>query len=339
MLSDRRQRVLGALIEEYVSRALPVGSRTLIERYPLGVSSATVRSELSRLEDDGYLMQPHTSAGRVPTDAGYRAFVDDLIQRDLLPRDSFYSHAVKELLETSSELDELLQQVSFDLSRFTDCLSVVLAPALFDFRLKQISLVSLSPFQFLCILVTEDGQVFNRHIYSPDEVDTDELARLQVYLNQVLCGKTLRELEQLLSEILGSALHDSLVSCCVSEIIYFIKEGSGVRSHSLGMSSLLQKPEFAHSQSLIPVMHMLEDDALLLEILDRSSTTDGGEVPAVSIGRENGTDALSGVSVVAGRFGSGGSQGIVAVIGPTRMDYSRVITAVQCARDVLHEVQ
>lgn len=337
MLSDRRQRVLGALIEEYVSCALPVGSRTLIERYPLGVSSATVRNELSRLEYDGYLLQPHTSAGRIPTDAGYRAFVDNLMHHELLPQDPAYSHAVGQLLETSSELDELLEKVSYHLSRFTDCLSVVLAPALYDFRLKQISFVPMSTVQFLCILVTEDGQVFNRHIHSLVDVSSDELARLQVFLNQVMCGRTLQELEQGLYETMGIALRDPLVSRCVSEIISCLREGTNARAHSLGMSSLLQKPEFAHSQSLIPVMHMLEDDSLLLEILDQSSMDSDGDLPTVSIGRENGKEALSGVSVVAGRFGSGQSQGVVAVIGPTRMDYSRVMYAVQCARDVLDD--
>ncbi len=335
MLSDRRQRVLSALIEEYVSCALPVGSRTLIERYPLGVSSATVRNELSRLEDEGYLIQPHTSAGRIPTDAGYRAFVNDLIEHDLVSPHADYAHTVEQLLEISSALDDLLEQVSFHLSRFTDCLSVVLAPAFYDFRLKQISFVSLTLHEFLCILVTEDGQVFNRHIHSSAEVSTDELSHVQIFLNQLMCGRALQDLEQGLSETLGLALRDSLVSKCVSEILACLREGSVSRAHSLGVGTLLQKPEFSQSQSLIPVIHMLEDDALLLEILDHSSSQSVGEMPAVSIGSENGSDALSGVSVVAGRFGTDGNQGIVAVIGPTRMDYSRALAAVRCARDVL----
>lgn len=339
MLSDRRQRVLSALIEEYVSYALPVGSRTLTERYPLGVSSATVRNELSRLEYDGYLLQPYTSSGRIPTDAGYRAFVDDLVEHNLVPSDESYAHAIEQLMETSSELDDLLQQVSVHLSRFTNCLSVVLAPALHDLRLKQISLVSLSPAQFLCILVTEDGEVLNRHVGVGNlrEIDGDELARVQVYLNQVLCGKSLHELEQGLSEILGASLRDPLVSLCAHEILSCLREGSGIRTHSLGMSALLSKPEFSQAQSIIPVMHMVEDDALLLEILDRCASADTSDIPAVCIGSENGTEELAGVSVVAGKFETGDHQGIVAVIGPTRMDYSRVVAAVRSARDALSD--
>ena len=337
MLSDRRQRVLSALIEEYVSYALPVGSRTLIERYPLGVSSATVRNELSHLEDDGYLLQPHTSAGRIPTDAGYRAFVDDLLEHNLLPQNETYAHMVEELTRTAVELDTLFQQVSFHLSRFTDCLSVVLAPALHDFRLKQISLVSLSSTQFLCVLVTEEGEVLNRHVHYPQGVDSNDLARVQLYLNQVMCGKSLHELETGLADAFGAALRDPLVSTCTNEILQCLREGSGIKTHSLGMSTLLSKPEFSHSEAVLPVIHMVEDDALLLEILTKCVASSENDTPAISIGHENASENLSGVSVVAGKFGTGEQQGIVAVIGPTRMDYSRVVAAVRSARDALSD--
>lgn len=337
MLSDRRQRVLRALIEEYVSYALPVGSRTLIERYPLGVSSATVRNDLSHLEDDGYLLQPHTSAGRIPTDAGYRAFVDNLIENNLVPRNESYSQTVEQLMKTAGELDALFQQISLHLSRFTDCLSVVLAPALHDFRLKQISLVSLSSTQFLCVLVTQEGDVLNRHVHYPRGVDTNDLARVQLYLNQVMCDKSLHELEQGLSSVLGLAIHDPLVSTCTNEIVQCLQEGSGLKAHRLGMSTLLSKPEFSHSEAVLPVIHMVEDDALLLEILTKCVNSVEHKSPAICIGHENDAEELFGVSVVAGTFGAGAQQGIVAVIGPTRMDYSRVVAAVQCARDALSD--
>jgi len=122
MLSDRRQRVLAALIEEYVARALPVGSRTLTERYKLGVSPATVRNELSILEDEGYIAQPHTSAGRIPTDFGYRTFVDDLLANDSLPDEERYRAVAEDLRKSASELDSLLEQTSSALARLPlDC--------------------------------------------------------------------------------------------------------------------------------------------------------------------------------------------------------------------------
>ena len=138
VLSDRRQRVLSALIEEYVARALPVGSRTLTERYQLGVSPATVRNELSVLEDGGYITQPHTSAGRIPTDFGYRAFVDNLLASDLAGDDERYRPVVDQLRRSASELDALLEQTSSALTRLTDCLSIVLAPSVLNLHLKQL---------------------------------------------------------------------------------------------------------------------------------------------------------------------------------------------------------
>ena len=136
MLSDRRQRVLAALIEEYVARALPVGSRTLTERYQLGVSPATVRNELSVLEDGGYIAQPHTSAGRIPTDAGYRAFVDNLLARASAPDEARYGAVVEELRRSATELDALLERTSAALARLTDCLSIVLAPSVLTLRIN-----------------------------------------------------------------------------------------------------------------------------------------------------------------------------------------------------------
>lgn len=238
MLSDRRQRVLAALIEEYVARALPVGSRTLTEHYELGVSPATVRNELSALEYEGYLSQPHTSAGRIPTDIGYRAFVDDIIASGAIQDDERSREAANRLRQSARELDDLLGQTSAALARFTDCLSIVMPPDV-------------------------------------------------------------------------------------------------SRSRRIGMSSLMRKPEFASSAALLPIMQVLEDDMILLHVLDASATDD--DAPSVRIGSENEAEQLSGVSVVASRYGSGDTGGIVAVIGPTRMDYTKVLQAVRIASKALGE--
>lgn len=238
MLSDRRQRVLAALVEEYVQHALPVGSRTLTEHYELGVSPATVRNELSALEDEGYLSQPHTSAGRIPTDYGYRSFVDNLVATGALDEKKLPREAVERLRADARELDDLLAQTSAVLARLTDCLSIVM----------------------------------------PQDVS---------------------------------------------------------HARRLGMSSLMRKPEFASSLALLPVMQVLEDDTVLLEVLDATAPHD--ESTGVRIGSENVTEYLSGVSVVASRYGRGEGEGIVAVIGPTRMDYSKVYNAVRLASRALGE--
>lgn len=238
MLSDRRQLILSALIEEYVSRALPVGSRTLTERYSLGVSPATVRNDLSALEDAGFITQPHTSAGRIPTDAGYRAFVDELLNSDELIQEPLSSSMVEELRRSAAELDELLEQTSSVLSRLTNCLSIV-------------------------------------------------------------------------------------------------ADSTG-RPHRIGLGSLLMKPEFSDSATLAPVVEMVEDTPALLQMLDRATAVAEDDL-MVSIGTENAESALRPVSVIAGTFGHGESEGIVAVIGPTRMNYEGVIRAVRTAQLVLND--
>lgn len=236
MLSDRRQRVLAALIEEYVARAMPVGSRTLTERYRFGVSPATIRNELSALEDEGYISQPHTSAGRIPTDFGYRTFVDNLIESGDITDDASAVEALAQLKKTATELDDLLEKTSAALSQFTDCLSVVAPP---DFS----------------------------------------------------------------------------------------------HPRRLGIMSLMRQPEFAYTESLLPIMQVLEDDTVLLHVLD--STAPSGTAPQVRIGSENETEQLSGVSVVACRYGCVDDGGIVAVIGPTRMDYTKALAAVRIASKTL----
>ena len=235
MLSDRRQRVLAALVEEYVARAIPVGSRTLTENYALGVSPATVRNELSFLEDEGYVSQPHTSAGRVPTDTGYRAFVDNLISSGVLMDDDSSRETIIKLRQSAQELDELLYRTSAAMTRLTDCLSIVMPP-------------------------------------------------------------------------------------------------DSSHSRTQGLSALARQPEFSSSMQLLPIMQVLEDDTVLLQILDSAADRD---VPNVRIGRENESEQLSGVSVVASRYGCGSDYGIVAVIGPTRMNYTKVLQAVRIASKTL----
>ena len=237
MLSDRRQRVLAALIEEYVARALPVGSRTLAEHYGLGVSSATVRNDLSALEEEGYISQPHTSSGRIPTDYGYRAFVDGLVESDAIKHDGEAADTIEGLKRSATELDDLLEEVSKALTRFTDCLSVVAPPDISHPR-------------------------------------------------------------------------------------------------RLGIMALMRQPEFAYTEALLPIMQVLEDDTVLLHVLDSTALNDE---PQVRIGSENETEQLSGVSVVACRYGIGADGGIVAVIGPTRMNYTKALTAVRVASRALGE--
>lgn len=335
MLSDRRQRVLAALIEEYIAHATPVGSRTLTERYHLGVSSATVRNDLSALEDAGYITQPHTSAGRVPTDAGYRAFVDELLDSDLVKEEHPHEDVVDELRSSATELDVLMEQTSAALTRLTDCLSVVVAPSVVSSHLRQLSLISLSDRRALAVVVSEDGRVVNRQMSFNEDVLPDDLARVQNLLNAVFVGKAPAEIKSSFDAKTVEALRDPLVKFVLEELVDCLHERSDLRSHRVGMSSLLRMPEFSTAQALLPIIQVLEDDTVLLHVLD--DVYDPASPFMVRIGHENASADLRGVSVVASQYGRGEGAGIVAVIGPTRMDYSKVIRAVRAAQHALRE--
>ncbi len=330
MLSDRRQVVLRALIEEYIAHAAPVGSRTLVERYNLDFSPATVRNELSSLEEAGYVTQPHTSAGRIPTDYGYRAFVDDLLTHHI---DEFDTETVKTLLDSANELDKLSEKTSQALSRLTRCLTFVVPPRQVALSIKHIALIFLSEFHYLFVAVTDDAQVLNRQIYLKKPISEDELRHTEDLLNRVLSGRTLGS-SGISLPLDYEVLKDPLFSITMSELVNALKDFGTISPSSLGMRMLLSQPEFSDSSRLLPVLEELEDDTVLLHIFRDALNSDG---PIVRIGHENDSDALSDVSLVASRIGDEDNCGFIAIVGPTRMNYSLVLKALKTAKHILNE--
>lgn len=332
MLSDRRQIVLRALIEEYIARALPVGSRTLVERYNLGISSATVRNELSLLEEMGYLAQPHTSAGRVPTDFGYRAFVDELLSEG--NSDDGENALARELRESASDLDDLMDRTSQALARFTDCMTLLVPPRILSVNIRLVNLVLLTPQRLLTVIVTEDGQVFDRQMDLPRDYTQDEIGKTQEALNSVLVGTSLSSTSGELP-LGASGVHDDLFRMVMAEILACLKDQNAIKAHPLGISHLLGKPEFSDSSCLMPVLEELEGDTMLLRVFNDAAASDE---PVVRIGHENDSEALSSVSLIANRFGEAEHSGLILIVGPTRMDYSQVLKAVRAARNVLKDL-
>lgn len=332
MLSDRRQIVLRALIEEYIARALPVGSRTLVERYNLGISSATVRNELSLLEEMGYLAQPHTSAGRVPTDFGYRAFVDELLFEG--NSDDGEDALARELRESASDLDDLMDRTSQALARFTDCMTLLVPPRILSVNIRLVNLVLLTPQRLLTVIVTEDGQVFDRQMDLPRDYTQDEIGKTQEALNTILVGTSLSSTSGELP-LGASGVHDDLFRMVMAEILACLKDQNAIKAHPLGISHLLGKPEFSDSSCLMPVLEELEGDTMLLRVFNDAAASDE---PVVRIGHENDSEALSSVSLIANRFGEAEHSGLILIVGPTRMDYSQVLKAVRAARNVLKDL-
>jgi heat-inducible transcriptional repressor len=334
MLSNRRLQVLSALINEYIERAMPVGSRTIAERYALGVSPATVRNDLSALEEEGFITQPHTSAGRVPTDAGYRAFVDDLLASGLTDNTSAEMNKHAERLRAQADaLDDLIARTNEEIARFTECLSIILPPVAQTGRVLQFSIVALGPTRALVIVAFDDGSVVNKQVALDDEYSAQDLFVLQENISSLITGKTLVEvLDEHIPEFVTYSYGQDASK--VLECAFMGANDTNKRAaNRTNLASLMTKPEFHESSTLLPLVHALENEnSLMKTFIDQSNQ---GDI-VIRIGHENESSELASVSVVAGTYGSGAGAGIVAVIGPTRMDYSRVISAVRTAQNILN---
>ena len=334
MLSDRRRVVLQALVNEYVRSAQPVASKALVDRYDLRVSPATVRNELSFLEETGHVFQPHVSAGRVPTDVGYRAFVDAMLSGEtgqgLTPAEV---EAVRtQYSELEHEVAEAMRETSALLSRLTNYVAVVIAPTLQRARIKRINLVWLGDARIVLVVVSDAGRVADRTIDLAEPVSAESLTGVEQLLNASLDGKVGEEVRAARGGVAAAtSLPPRLVAQVLDEVIDCLLEADADGVISGGVSTLLAQPEFADPRLVGPLVHLLEDGLETLHVL--TSLMNTGDV-VVRIGSENPT-GLERMSVVAASYDAGGTEGLVGVIGPTRMDYARAVSAVRTVAEGL----
>lgn len=336
MHSERRRTVLSALINEYVASSQPVGSKVLVERYRLGCSPATVRNELAALEDGGYVYQPHVSAGRVPTDSGYRAFVDDVAERhtDELPASEVDAiHARYERVE--HELAEVMRETATVLSTLTECAAVVAAPTLRRARIRRISLVGIGPARATVVVVTDSGQVANRSVEFDQPLEGEALAEVERYVDGALRDLVGAEVAFLRDRIEGVPGAEAQATLAVfEEVIDCLVEADEDRVLTHGVTALLRQPEFTDADAIRPVVALLEDSITVLHVL--SDVMQSPDV-VVRIGSENRVDGLTRMSFVAHHYGSGDAGGIVGVLGPTRMDYPRAMATVRTVASTLSD--
>lgn len=334
MLSERRRRVLKALVEEYIASGQPVGSKLLVDCYHLGCSPATVRSELAALEETGYVYQPHVSSGRVPTDTGYRAFVDELLETGKPAPDGEALPVRRSYLELAGEIDDLIRQTSVALSHLTHYVAVVMAPTLNLSRIRRVDLVSMGARRALLVVITESGQVVNRHVALSEEATPERLAEVERALNASLSDKQAVEVRPLRRAMDTGRAEHALLAEIIGQVLECLEEADRDRLYHVGVPELLALPEFSDTSMVRPLLTVLEDGLVMLETLSEVMR-DGGLT--VRIGSENSARELGHMSLVATKYGSENADGIVGVIGPTRMDYSRSIAAVHSAAEELSE--
>lgn len=332
-LDDRKRRILHTIVTEYVASGQPVGSSRVVHLAGLDVSAATVRNDMSALEEMGLIHQPHTSAGRVPTDRGYRVFVEDL--RSLPPTppvDGRQEELISGLLTDAHDVDDLLTRTTTVLSQLTRLVSLVIAPALDASRLKLVELVSLTSQTALLLLVADTGRVTKRVLELREPVTEGDLDRVRNVLGDQLRGRRMGEVHDTVRGLVDAApselrgvlteVADATATAVTDETLH--------RIFVSGRATLADEGSFERDD-LSRVLKLLEEESTLARVLDASTA---GEGPTVLIGSENEVEDLRSASLVAQRYQLV-AAGSLGVLGPTRMDYVSALATVRAVAEQL----
>ena len=323
-MEPRKRAILKAVVHEFTESAIPVGSQALVSRYFLNLSSATIRSELSNLGDLGYLIQPHTSSGRIPSDLGYRYFVDFLMDSEsVTPQVSDY--ITEQIRNAPADGQAFVEKVAMVVAMVTLNASVVTAPHGPRARLKHIDLVSLEPAEVLLILLLEGNLLRQQVVTVTQEATQAELTKLTSKLNTSLAGRGSEEVRRRYdSAALG--LEKELLDRVVTVLDLYEKGSESLVVHD-GVRNLLRQPEFAESSRLHQVLEVLEETRYLTVLLRQLI---GDSDLQIVIGSENASSQLQGCAVVLTTYGpSNRLKGVLGVIGPTRMAYSQTVARLQ----------
>jgi heat-inducible transcriptional repressor len=331
-LSRRAQKILHAVVTEYLSVGDAVGSRTVTRRHDLGLSPATVRNVMADLEELGLLEQRHTSAGRVPTTSGLRFFIDSLLKvRGLTPRER---DEIRERV-TAPSPDEVMQRASRLLSDLTHHAAVILAPDPDEARLERVEFLPLRDGKLIAVLVTTDGRIENRLVI--DDVDPSRLERIHNYLNDLLAGMTLDEVRERVIRELGidkNRYDEAVASALRLGHAVFVKQPE--RSADVVIAGQANLLDDVQPDQIRDLLRTLEDKETLVRLLDRTRTADGLQV---FLGTETAMSALSNSSIVGASYGPEEKPiGALAVIGPMRMNYGKVMSVVDFTAETVSQL-
>jgi len=333
VLEKRDQQILEAVVRSYIETGEPVGSRRVSKLNEEGLSAATIRNVMAELEERKLLVQPHASAGRVPTDLGYRVFVDSLVKKKRLPP-SQEKLIESSLMDSTVEISELFSNVSRVLSRFSKHMGVIVSPHIARVRLREIEFVRLGPHRVLVILVAASGIIHNKVIQIQEDHDQEMLDKIRRYLTDEFKGMTIPEIRDRILEMMGreKALYDQLLRDALSlgRISLDIDEGGDRGSEVFfdGAANLLAEPEFSSLHRLKGLFRTFEEKHELVRVLNSCLEQDTEGVKVI-IGSENPSPEMSACTLVASNYGAGGrTLGTLGIIGPTRMEYARAIALV-----------
>ncbi|WP_408956649.1 heat-inducible transcriptional repressor HrcA [Natroniella sp. ANB-PHB2] len=338
-MTERKKKILKVIINEYVTTAEPIGSRTLARKYDFGVSSATIRNEMADLEEAGYLKQPHRSAGRVPSDKGYRFYVDTLMNSKRVSKQKM--KLIEEKYSSRKDgIQELIQHTSQMLSDLTEYTSLVLSPQIKKSIFRHLQLVPIASKKILMVLVTDTGLIRNKVIDTPVAIVSEELDNISRFLNERLYGLSLHQInDQLLDEI-----NKQLISRFdLAEKLKLLKKEIFENNFSTsgkiylgGTAYILDQPEFSDVKKLRTVLEILEQKKLLRDVL---ANYEGSSELKILIGSENSFEEIKDCSMVIATYHLNDRPiGKIGVLGPTRMEYSKVVGSVKYVAEILSNI-
>jgi heat-inducible transcriptional repressor len=326
MVEDRKLAVLRAIVEDYVATQEPVGSKALVDRHQLGVSPATVRNDMAALEEEGLIAQPHTSAGRIPTDKGYRLFVDRLSQ--VKPLSAAEKRAIATLLEGAIDLDDVVQRSVRLLAQLTRQVAIVQYPVLSRSTVRHVEVVPLTTARVLLVLILSTGRVEQRVVELPEAIDDERVAHLRSHLNRAVVGERLADAAARLVLLPDEFEPEQRgpVAVLVAALVEAMSDHRSDERVAVGGTANLARFGDSFDIAVRPMLEALEEHVVLLKLLGEASSS----AVTVRIGHEGPVQELASTSVVATGYGPGDEAlAALGIVGPTRMDYPGTMAAVR----------
>ncbi len=339
-LSDRKEKILDAIIRSYLETGEPVGSRTISKNTDLNLSSATIRNEMSDLEEMGYIIQPHTSAGRIPTDKGYRFYVDNILKdkmSELDEREKKVTEKEDLLIEKVDKVETLLQNMAKVLANNTNYATMVSAPKSQENKIKFVQLSVIDENQLLCTVVSDKNHVVNRIIKTTQQIGQEMIVRLNVALNTVLAGLSLEEINLGVISTLTSQAgeFEGLVNEVLKAITEAIATEAQMKIYTSGATNIFKYPELSDKERASQLLTTLEEKSQLTELINESDEETGIQV---YIGSESPVKSMKDCSVVTATYElEDGFKGTIGIIGPKRMDYEKVVETLRTVKEQLSE--
>ncbi len=336
-LDDRKKTILQTIIKTYLETGEPVGSRTISKYTDLNLSSATIRNEMADLEDLGYIIQPHTSAGRIPSDMGYRWYVDMLMEE----KEQEVTEMREQMLQKADKMDQILKQAAKVLASSTNYATMVSAPTINRNKLKFIQLSQVDENQMIAVIVMEGNIIKNKIVTVEEALSNENLLKLNMLLNTTLTGMSVEEINlgmiARLKEQAGE--HGEVVEEVLDAIANTIKVDGDMEIYTSGATNVFKYPELSDSQSAQEIINAFEEKQLLQEIVTETLSKEENRGIQVYIGSEAPVQSMKDCSVVTATYELGeGMQGTIGIIGPKRMDYENVMKTLKTLMTELDEI-